>query len=57
LLRDPIWLSRFTDETVRLGKGYRSTGIRTTNATTIVINSVELAEMDANHAALDELPN
>ena len=28
---------------------------RTANATTVVINSVELAEMDANHAALDEL--
>jgi prevent-host-death family protein len=30
---------------------------RTTNATTVVINSVRLAEMDANHAALDELLN
>jgi len=30
---------------------------RTTNATTFVINSVRLAEMDANHAALDELLN
>jgi prevent-host-death family protein len=28
---------------------------RTNNATVIVINSVELAEMDASHAALDEL--
>jgi len=58
LLRDPIWLSRFTDE-----KQYdwvRATGrraYRATNATTVVINSVEPAEMDANHAALDELPN
>jgi hypothetical protein len=30
---------------------------RTTNAITVVINSVELAEMDANHRALDELLN
>jgi PHD/YefM family antitoxin component YafN of YafNO toxin-antitoxin module len=30
---------------------------RTTNAATVVINSVERAEMDANHAALDELLN
>src|SRR5258708_2170497 len=30
---------------------------RTTNATTVVINSVRLAEMDANHAAPDELLN
>jgi prevent-host-death family protein len=28
---------------------------RTNNATDVVINSVELAEMDASHAALDEL--
>lgn len=30
---------------------------RTNNATTIVINSVARAEMDAKHAALDELLN
>jgi prevent-host-death family protein len=30
---------------------------RTTNATTVVINSVERAEMDGNHTALDELLN
>jgi hypothetical protein len=38
----------------------RATGrraYRATNATIVVINSVEPAEMDANHAALDELPN
>ena len=28
---------------------------RTNNATTVVINSVARAEMDANHAVLDEL--
>jgi len=30
---------------------------RTTNATTVVVNLVGLAEMDAKHAALDELLN
>lgn len=30
---------------------------RTNNATTVVINSVEQAEMDAEHAALDERLN
>jgi hypothetical protein len=31
--------------------------VRTTNETTVVINSVERAEMDGNHTALDELLN
>ena len=41
---------------VGLGRGCWSTH-RTTNAITVVLNSVELAEMDASHAALDELLN
>jgi hypothetical protein len=33
----------------------RRRAYRTTDATTVVMNSVELAEMDTDHAALDEL--
>jgi hypothetical protein len=39
------------------GKATGRRAYRTTNAITVDINSVELAEMNANHSALDELLN